>query len=340
MAPRSIALEEAYNLPSWKEMSEYQARLFTASGDGAQHANRLVDINKERIERMDKHNVEVSILSLTAPGIQDFTDPKEAAAKAREANDWVYEQMKQNPTRFRAFASLSMHDPKEAADELTRCVKELGFVGALVNDNQRAQDGQSIIFYDGPEWDVFWKTCEDLDVPFYLHPIAPKGYIFDQCFKERSWLIGPVMSFKHGVSVHLTGMIVNGVFDRHPKLKVIIGHLGEGQIIDISRASHWLEDRHKPRFRAQGKEIAMKRTLLEYFKSQIWITTSGHFDTKSLQFCIDTIGLDRCMFSIDYPYEHFEDACDWWKGAEKDFSKQDYEAMTRGTAIEVCGLKL
>jgi len=126
--------------------------------------------------------------------------------------------MKQNPTRFRAFASLSMHDPKEAADELTRCVKELGFVGALVNDNQRAQDGQSIIFYDGPEWDVFWKTCEDLDVPFYLHPIAPKGYIV-----RSPWLIGadaavrPV--FQGALVAHWPGHVVQA-----RRLRALDGH--------------------------------------------------------------------------------------------------------------------
>jgi 2,3-dihydroxybenzoate decarboxylase len=143
---------------------------------------------------------------MTAPGIQDFTDPKEAADNAVRANDWLYEQIKQNPKRFGGFAALSMHDPKTAADELRRCVKDYGFLGSLVNDNQRTES-DTPIFYDTPEWDVFWQTCVELDVPFYLHPIAPKGVIFEKLYKDRTPLIGPCMSFSNNVALHLTSMV-------------------------------------------------------------------------------------------------------------------------------------
>lgn len=136
----------------------------------------------------------------------DFTDPKEAADNAVLANNWLYDQIKSNTKRFGGFAALSMHDPKTAADELTRCVKELGFVGSLVNDNQRTADDQPI-FYDTPEWDIFFKACTDLDVPFYLHPIAPKGAVFEKLYKDRTPLIGPCMSFPNNVALHLTSMV-------------------------------------------------------------------------------------------------------------------------------------
>src|ERR1700748_3248168 len=101
-----------------------------------------------------------------------------------------------------------MHDPHEAAQEPTRCVKELGFLGALVNDTQRAgTNGDDMIFYDDPEWDIFWMTCADLDVPFYLHPRNPTGSIHDTLWAKRKWLIGPPLSFAHGVSLHLLGMV-------------------------------------------------------------------------------------------------------------------------------------
>ena len=160
----------------------------------------------------------------------DFTDPKEAAANAVKANDWLAEQIKGNPSRFGGFAALSMHDPQTAADELRRCVKKYGFVGSLVNDNQRTADDMPI-FYDTPAWDVFWKTCVELDVPFYLHPIAPKGAIFDKLYKDRTPLIGPCMSFANNVALHLTSLIIKGVFDRNPKLKVIVGHFGEKYVL-------------------------------------------------------------------------------------------------------------
>lgn len=236
-----IALEEAFNIPSLAEQSAYQARLFVADGNGQAHADRLVDIHGERLAKMDEHGVAHTILSLTAPGIQDFDEPKAAAAAAREVNDWVYQQVQKNPKRFSAFASLSMHNPKDASDELRRTVKEYGFVGALVNDNQRLPNDEAA-WYDQPEWDEFWATVTELDVPFYLHPIAPKGEIFRRIYKDRAALIGPVLSFANNVSAHLLGMIVNGVFDRHPKLKIIVGHLGEHIPFDLWRINHWLED--------------------------------------------------------------------------------------------------
>lgn len=142
------------------------------------------------------------------PLFADFTDPKEAAEAAVRANDWLYEQIKSNTKRFGGFAALSMHDPQTAADELTRCVKEYGFLGSLVNDNQRTADDMPI-FYDTPEWDVFYKACTDLDVPFYLHPIAPKGAVFEKLYKDRTPLIGPCMSFPNNVALHLTSMVSN-----------------------------------------------------------------------------------------------------------------------------------
>lgn len=148
---------------------------------------------------------------------------------AVKTNDWLYQQIKQNPDRFAGFAGLSMHDPKTASDELRRCVKEYGFLGALVNDNQRTADDMPI-FYDTPEWDVFWQTCVELQVPFYLHPIAPKGAVFEKLYADRTPLIGPVMSFANNVALHITSMITKGVFDRNPKLQVIIGHMGESAL--------------------------------------------------------------------------------------------------------------
>lgn len=136
-----------------------------------------------------------------------------------------------------------MHDPKQAADELRRVVKEYGFKGVLVNDTQRAGgDGDDMIFYDQPEWDIFWSTVTELDVPFYLHPRNPTGTIHAKLWAARSWLVGPPLSFAQGVSLHLLGMVTNGVFDRHPKLQVVIGHLGEHLPFDLWRINHWFED--------------------------------------------------------------------------------------------------
>lgn len=203
--------------------------------------------------------------------------------------------------------TLSMHDPNEASAELRRVITKYGFKGALVNDTQRAgADGDDMIFYDGPEWDVFWSTIEELDVPFYLHPRNPTGSIHEKLWAKRSWLIGPPLSFAQGVSLHVLGMVTNGVFDRHPKLQVILGHLGEHIPFDMWRINHWFEDIKKP------LGLSCKKTIREYFEQNLWITTSGHFSTSTLQFCLGEVGADRILFSIDYPFESFGDACDWY----------------------------
>ncbi|KAF4434214.1 2,3-dihydroxybenzoate decarboxylase [Colletotrichum fructicola Nara gc5] len=221
-----IALEEAFALPRFQEKTRWWASLFAV--DPEKHAAEISDVADIRLNYMDKHGVGFTILSYTAPGVQDIWDPKEAQILAKEINDYIAPEVKKHPNRFGAFATLSMHDPQEAADELRRCVTQYGFLGALVNDTQRAgPDGDDMIFYDGPEWDVFWSTVTELDVPFYLHPRNPTGSIHEKLWAKRSWLIGPPLSFAQGVSLHVLGMVTNGVFDRHPKLQIILGHLGE-----------------------------------------------------------------------------------------------------------------
>lgn len=208
-----------------------------------------------------------------------------------------------------------MHDPKEAADELRRCVTKYGFKGALVNDTQRSgNDGDDLIFYDKPEWDIFWQTCTELDVPFYLHPRNPTGTVFEKLWKDRQWLVGPPLSFAQGVSLHLLGMVTNGVFDRHPKLQIILGHLGEHIPFDLWRINHWFEDVKKP------LGLDCKKTIREYFNENIWITTSGHFSSPTLNFCMNEISSDRILFSVDYPFEKFEPACTWFDNTELSIS--------------------
>ena len=224
-----------------------------------------------------------------------------------------------------------MHDPNEASAELKRVVKDYGFKGALVNDTQRAgSDGDDMIFYDGPEWDVFWATVEELDVPFYLHPRNPTGTIHEKLWAKRSWLIGPPLSFAQGVSLHVLGMVTNGVFDRHPKLQIILGHLGEHIPFDMWRINHWFEDIKKP------LGLSCKKTIREYFEQNLWITTSGHFSTSTLQFCLGEVGADRILFSIDYPFESFGDACNWYDDIP--MNKSDKKKIGRDNAAKLLKL--
>lgn len=226
-----------------------------------------------------------------------------------------------------------MHEPKQSAAELERCVKQYGFKGVLVNDTQRAgPDGEKMIFYDQPEWDSFWHKCTELGVPFYLHPRNPTGQIYEKLWADRKWLVGPPLSFAQGIGLHILGMVTNGVFDRHPALQVIIGHLGEHLPTDLWRINHWFEDIKKP----LGLAETCKKSIREYFDQNIWITTSGNFSTATLQFCMNQISADRILFSIDYPFETFADACDWFDNAE--ISEVDRRKIGKENAKKLFGL--
>lgn len=138
----------------------------------------------------------------------------------------------------------------------------------------------------------------------------PTGQIHERLWAKRPWLIGPPLSFAQGVSLHVLGMVTNGVFDRHTKLQVVLGHLGEHIPFDLWRINHWFEDVKKP------LGLSCRKTIREYFAENLWITTSGHFSTPTLQFCMAEVSADRILFSIDYPFESFGDACPWFDSME------------------------
>lgn len=313
-----VSLEEAFELPRLLESSKEQAALYIAPQNADRYIEQIQNVKGNRLTLSNKHGIGYTIMSLTVPGVQGIYVQTEAEDYATEVNDYIAREVSSHRDRLGAFASLSMHDPIQAGKELTRCVKELGMHGALLNDLQHAgPDGETYLFYDQPEYDVFWKVVCDLDVPIYIHPLGPMGIYYEQQYKQRKYLIGPPMSFANGVSLHILGMITNGVFDRFPKLKIIIGHLGEHLPGDFWRISHWFEHCSRPLAMQRG-EVFGKKSLLDYFKQNIYFTTSGNFSTATLKFVVDHIGADRVLFSVDSPYEFIEQGCQWWDGdAEK-----------------------
>jgi len=257
-----------------------------------------------------------------------------------------------------------MHEPATAIEEARRAIKELNFVGIILNDFQQYIDSNGQMqmrFYDQPEYDEFWKVIsEELQVPVYIHPRLAIPQHIQQFLSGRIWLHASAYYFAHGVSLHLLGMVVNGVFDRFPKLKIILGHMGEHVVGHRWRTDHRLEAVQS------GRGLPMKEKLDTYFKrGNIYITTSGHFSTNALNFAINEIGSERIMFSIvflfldflmqDYPYEVAGDlqySCEWWEaihdgkeyknspGKIEGLNEEQWWKMTRGTAIEILGLKL
>ena len=269
---------------------------------------RLVDIHGKRLQLMDKHGIEIMILSLNAPAVQAIPDPGRADDIARRANDFLAEQVQKQPGRFQAFAALPMQDPDLASRELQRCVKDLGFKGGLVNGFSQIGDPNNAVYYDLPQYRPFWGVVESLDVPFYLHPRNPLPSMA-QIYEGHAWLLGPTWAFGQETAVHALRLMGSGLFDTHPRLTIILGHMGEGLPFSLWRIDNrnaWTEA--PPRYPA-------KRKIAEYFQENFYLTTSGNFHLPALVDAMLEIGADRILFSTDWPFENIDHAADWFDSA-------------------------
>lgn len=223
-----IAVEEAWAIP--ENFEAYDVSSLAPKGViGGDLVGNLLDVHGTRLEQMNANGVEMMVLSLSSPGPQGESDPAAAAKLATLANDRMAEQVSRAPTRFAGLASVSMHDPVQAAQELRRVFTEKqGFVGVIVNDFQSAgPDGNTMLFYDQPEYDPFWAAAEELEAPVYVHPRYATPQIHDLMWKARPWLEYSALGYAHRVGMHVLGIVTGGVLDRFPKLKIVMGHMGE-----------------------------------------------------------------------------------------------------------------
>ena len=292
---------------------------------------RLIDIQEMRLREMDRCGIEMMILSLNAPAIQAIYDTNRAIEVAREANDVCAEHVAKRADRFQSFAALPMQDPEAAAAELTRCVKELGFVGALVNGFSQAGTPENVVYYDLPQYRPFWKTVEALGVPFYLHPRNPLPS-WSAIYEGHRWLLGPNWAFAAETAVHALRLIGSGIFDECPNLQIVLGHLGEGipvQLWRIDGRNMWMGEPHR---------YPAKHGVGHYFRKHFHVTTSGNFSTPAMVNAIAEIGVDRVMFSVDWPFEDIAQACEWFDAAE--IGEADRQKIGRTNAAKLFKLKL
>jgi len=299
---------------------------FLADATWPELESRLLDIQQRRLGEMDRHGMQMMILSLNAPAIQAIADAKRAAEIARRANDFLAREVAKRPDRFQALAALAMQDPDGATRELSRCVKELGFRGALVNGFSQIGDPDSMVYLDDKRYAGFWAECERLDVPFYLHPRNPLPSA-SQIYEGHPWLLGPTWAFAQETAVHALRLMAAGLFDRHPRLQIILGHLGEGLPFSIWRADHrnaWTKA--PPRYPA-------KEQLGFYFQRNFYLTTSGNFHTPSLVCAMLEIGADRIMFSTDWPFENVDHAAIWFDACA--ISETDRQKIGRDNAVRL-----
>jgi gamma-resorcylate decarboxylase len=322
-----IGLEEHFAIPD--TLSDSKG--FLADSTWPELESRLVDMQERRIREMDAHGMQMMILSLNAPAIQAIWEPKKATDVARRANDFLAKEVAKRPDRFRALAALAMQDPDGATRELQRCVKELGFVGSLVNGFSQINDPDSMVYLDDQRYAGFWAEHDKLDLPFYLHPRNPLPSAA-QIYEGHPWLLGPTWAFGQETAVHALRLIASGLFDRHPKLQIIIGHLGEGLPYSI-----WRVDNRNAWTKAPPRYPA-KQKLGYYLQRNFHLTTSGNFRTQTLIDAMLEVGSDRIMFSTDWPFENVDHAAIWFDACT--ISEADREKIGRTNAVRLFKLKM
>ena len=288
--------------------------------------SKLIDLFDRRLAEMDACGIEYEVLSLNANGIQEVPDAGKAVELARTANDALAAAVAKRPDRFAAMAALPMQDPQAAAAELCRCVRELKFKGALVNGFSQVGSADSAVYYDLPQYRPFWAEVERLNVPFYLHPrySLPSRR---QRYDGHPWLIGSPWDFAEEAAIHALRLMGCGLFDEMPKLQIVLGHLGERIPFDLWRLDH--------RMKMLPNRPA-KRTMAEYFRNNFYVTTSGNFCTQSLIHTMLTIGADRVLFAVDYPFEDHAQAASWFDAVE--IAEGDRAKIGRGNARKLFAL--
>ncbi len=279
---RTIALEE-HVLP--RDI----ARAAGKEGLPPALAGALDDMGEGRIALMDAAGIDLQVLSLVAHELQELA-PAESTALAREANDRMAAAVREYPHRLRAFATLPMSDPPSAALELQRAVRELGFVGAMVFGQTNGT------FLDDVSVSPVLEAAQDLDVPIYLHPAEPPAAVRDAYFSGLEPAVAQMLAtagwgWHAECGLHILRLAVNGIFDRYPRLNVIVGHMGENLPFSLARADERLS-------RLTGFERSVGETIV----AQVHITTAAYFTDPPLLCALMVFGADRVLFSVDHPF--------------------------------------
>jgi predicted TIM-barrel fold metal-dependent hydrolase len=251
---------------------------------------KLLDLGAGRIAEMDAAGIDMQVLSLTGNGV-DNLDALTATALVKDANDKLAAAVKAHPKRFAAFAAVALQDPKKAVAEFERCVRKLGFKGVLVHGTTRG------VFLDDPRFTPLFEAAQALDVPIYVHPSPPPEAVQKAYFEGLPGQVGFFLAtaawgWHVETGTHCLRLMASGLFDRFPKLKIIIGHMGEDLPFSIARAEAVLSRDSKH----------LKRRVSEYFQDHFYITTSGYFTLPPFLCTLQVMGADRILFSVDYPY--------------------------------------
>ena len=286
---RKIALEEHFLSPGFEDYWRG-----TMGGVEAKRVSdlfaRLTDFGEMRLKAMDGAGIARAVLSISGPGVQCERDVATARRRARDSNDFLAGEIAKRPDRYSGFAHLAMQDPKAAADELERCMRELKFCGAMINGHTNGQ------YLDHPDLTPFWERAAALRAPIYIHPTDPvspaPALAGHDGLRRATWEWG----FETGS--HALRLVFSGLFDRFPRARVVLGHLGETLPFLL-----WRFDS-----RAKMYGVKLKKKPSDYIKRNFAVTLSGMFSAEPLACSLAALGGDCVMFAADYPFEQIAEA--------------------------------
>ncbi len=294
---RTIALEEHFASPGFLDGPghELKAQALKFGAAAAKLFEQLCDAGEKRIAEMDAAGIDVQVLSLTSPGTEQL-DGDDAMALARESNDFLADAIKRNPDRLAGFAALPTAMPDEAANELGRMVRGHGFKGAVINGHHHGRYLDDKFF-----WPIF-ESAEALNVPIYLHPTPPPKAVIEASYGGFAPIVtdmfaGAGWGWHIETAIHVIRVILGGVFDRYPKLQIVVGHMGEGLPFMLQRLDVM-----------PTRMTRLARPISAYLRENVHYTFSGFNFTPTFLDLLLQVGVDRIMFSTDYPYASMTDA--------------------------------
>jgi uncharacterized protein len=321
---RRITLEEHFATAAFLEGPgrDLRARAQQFGDRAAKLLTQLSDVGDDRIAEMDGAGIDVQVLSLTSPGTEQL-EAADAVSIARDANDFLAEAIKKHPSRFAGFATLPTAAPDKAADELQRMVDGYSFKGAVINGHNRGR------YLDDKFFHPLLERAESLEVPIYLHPTQPPKPVIEASYSGFSpivneMLAGPGWGWHIETAVHVIRLVLGGVFDRYPKLQLVIGHLGEGLPFMLQRLDVMATALTK-----------LQRPISAYLRENVHYTISGFNFTATFLNLLLEVGVERIMFSADYPYQSMPQARAFLD--QLPVSASDKEKIAHGNAERLLG---
>jgi 2,3-dihydroxybenzoate decarboxylase len=307
---RTIALEEHFWINEMREPHLGVSHPHWSAGLG--------DLAELRLREMDAAGIDVQVISHSPPAAQNLPSA-DSVRLARRSNDVLREAIAAHPSRYAGFAILPTPDPAAAAEELSRCVETLGFKGAMIHGLTHGR------FCDDPRFRVIFQRAAALDVPIYLHPGTPHASVVEAYYEGYPAMRAAGWAYTAETAAHAIRIVLSGLFDELPGLKIILGHLGEALPFSLWRCDQ-----------ALSRGGTMKRRFADYFRDHFWLTTSGNFSWPALQCSMAEMGVDRVMFSVDWPYASNRKARDFIDAAP--LSQTDREKILGANAARLLHL--